>query len=61
MFIELNRRFSVRGFDEAGDLHLFVTDDQERAITMQNQMVQRLKNVTLTDGEAASEFTLIQG
>jgi hypothetical protein len=28
---------------------------------MQNQMVQRLKNVTLTDGEAASEFTLIQG
>jgi hypothetical protein len=43
------RRYSVSGTDEAGDTHIFCTDNQQRAEDMRQQMSQKLRNVEFVE------------
>lgn len=46
------KRFEVSGTDDLGDLHIFATDDQERADEIRAIMGEDLAEVTITDKDA---------
>jgi hypothetical protein len=43
------RRFEVSGIDENGEVHLFRTDDRERAEDIRRQMAEDLEEVELQE------------
>lgn len=45
------RKFTVSGTDDLGDVHTFGTDDRERAEEMQRLMSEDLESVTLSEQE----------
>lgn len=49
------RRFSVTGRDAEGDLHVFITDDQERAEATRRHFSGDLENVEVQDAQRQSE------
>jgi hypothetical protein len=46
---EAKRRWTVRGFDEFGDVHSFSSDDFETVATMAEQMSEDLTDITIID------------
>jgi hypothetical protein len=43
------KRFEVRGTDDLGDVHIFCSDDRERAEEVADVMREDVENVVLTE------------
>ena len=46
---EAKRRWTVRGFDESGDVHSFSSDNFETVAKMAQQMSEDLTDITVVD------------